>query len=134
MLRSIMIIAAVAVAGCAEVSTMQLAQDTLQITSRADPACGVTGAQRVAMTRAAKETIARGYDRFQIVATERQAQATGASWWGYGNSTIHQSQSQGLTVKMFKDDDPAGAMALSARETLGPNWQQRLRSDDTSCT
>jgi len=42
------------------------------------------------------------------------------------------SHDQGLIVKMFKDGDPKGANAISARATLGPKWQesnQRERRD-----
>mgnify|MGYP003694576267 CR=1 FL=1 len=32
---------------------------------------------------------------------------------------------RGLIVKMFKEGDPKGANAISARATLGPKWQEK---------
>jgi hypothetical protein len=95
----------------------------------------------------------RGYDKFLIVgaAAENNARvaghtlvqahtvgtatatgygnmvtATGSSTTTYtgGNPIVAGSHDQGLIVKMFKDGDPKGANAVSARTTLGPKWQE----------
>ena len=34
---------------------------------------------------------------------------------------------QALVVKMFKDGDPRGANAISARGTLGRDWQEAVK-------
>ena len=99
------------VVGCARAGVMPLAQDTIQITSTAAPACGRQGAQKVAVQRAAAETIRRGYDRFIIVGgqaetdvrvvgyTPTQAYSTGsATATGHGNVvTAHGSSTTTVT-------------------------------------
>ncbi len=66
-MRSVLLLlAAVALTGCARTSVMPLAADTVQVTVEAAPVCGQTGAQQVALKTAAIETINRGYDRFVI--------------------------------------------------------------------
>jgi hypothetical protein len=135
----ILMVAPLALVGCARSTAMPLSQDTVQITSRAAPACGGSGAEKVAFQRAAVETIRRGYSRFVILGGEAQsdirvvgytptrayttgtatATAYGRTATAYGNSTTMVtggqpiyggSQKQGLVVKMFRDGDPAGAL------------------------
>jgi hypothetical protein len=153
-------LAALLIAGCARSSTVPLSADTIQITSSAAPACGRTGAQSVASRRAAIETLNRGFDKFAIVGGEYQnnvgvvghtpvyantygtAQATarGNMVYASGQSTttysggrpiIAGSHDQGVTVKMFKADDPAGANAVDARGQLGPKWKDALGEGQT---
>jgi hypothetical protein len=148
--------------GCARAGVMPLAQDTVQITSSAAPVCGNLRAQKVALQRAAVETIRRGYDRFIIVAGQSQSDIrvvgytpTTAQTSGVATATAHGrtvtahgtatttvtggqpiyggSHQQGLIVKMFKDGDSAGANAVSARETLGPEWQDAVRKNKWTC-
>ena len=40
---------------------------------------------------------------------------------------------QGLMVKMFKAGDPNGANAIDAREMLGPDWRDKVRSGVNTC-
>lgn len=156
------LIVVVALAGCANASTMPLSQDTVQITSRAAPICGPEGAQKVAIKQASVETIKRGYDRFLIMDaaarsdvgvvgyTPVTAHTTGyATATGYGNHAtafgsstttysggdpiIAGSHRQGLIVKMYRDGDPAGRNALSARTELGPKWQEAVQQDAVTC-
>jgi hypothetical protein len=154
---------AIALCGCARSATMQLSADTFQLVTSAAPVCGRAGAQNVAARRAAIETINRGYDKFLILGaaaennvrvvghTPVQAHTVGtATATGYGNMVTASGQStttytggnpiiggshdQGLIVKMFKDADPKGANAISARATLGPKWQEAIKeSAATTC-
>jgi hypothetical protein len=163
MSRSIIVaLVALLLSGCARSGAMPLAQDTVQISTSAAPVCGRQGTQKVAFQRAAVETIRRGYDRFVIIGGEAQsdirvvgytpttASTTGsATGTRYGNTaTIYGSSNtvvtggqpiyggshgQGLLVKMFRDGDPAGANALSARETLGPGWQDAVNKNKWTC-
>ncbi len=148
--------------GCAGATTMPLSNDTVQITSRAAPVCGAGGAQKVAVRQASVETIRRGYDRFiitdaaassdvgvvgyapVIAHTTGYATATGYgnTATAYGNATttysggqpiIAGSHRQGLIVKMFRDGDPAGKNALSARGELGPKWAELVKSESVTC-
>jgi hypothetical protein len=157
MFRKIIIACSVvALAGCARSSAIPLSADTIQLTTSAARVCGATGAQSAAVRRASIETLQRGFDRFLILGggyendirvvghtpvvanTTGTAVAYGGNGYGtaYGQSQttysggqpiVAGSHKQGLTVKMFKDGDPAGANAVSARSTLGPNWQDAIK-------
>lgn len=156
-------VGAVMLAACARSATLPLSADIVQITTSAAPACGQSGAQSVALRRAAIETINRGYDKFLIVGdqyannvriigrTPVQAYTYGtATAVGYGNmATAHGSSqtyytggfpiiggthNQGIVVRMFRADDAAGARAISARDQLGPEWKKIIReSPATTC-
>jgi hypothetical protein len=146
-------VGALLVAGCAKSSVIPIAADTVHITTSAAPVCGRTGAQDVAVRRAAIETIKLGFDKFVVVGAGYQnnvrvvghtpivATTTGtATATGYGNTAYATGSSmttysggqpivggahdQGLTIKMFKDGDPLGANAVSARQSLGPDWKK----------
>lgn len=150
---------AVAVAGCARSAAIPLSNDTVQITTSAAPVCGVTGAQTVALRRAAIETINRGFDKFMIhggqyqnnvrvvgstpvvASTTGMATAHGNVAFGRATTTYSGGQpiiagthDQGLIVQMFKDADPAGANAISARQQLGPKWKEMVAENAaTTC-
>ena len=122
--------------------------DTFQLLASAAPVCGPAGAQRVASRRAAIETINRGFDKFVILDaaaasdvrvvghTPVQAHTTGSIYGGNvmatttysgGYPIIGGKHNQALVVKMFKDGDPRGANAISARGTLGRDWQEAVK-------
>jgi hypothetical protein len=152
----------VLVVGCARTSTLPLAADTVQISSSAALACGPEGAQKVALKRAAIETINRGFDKFIIVGagqsssvgvvghTPVRAQTYGSGEaTTFGNTTTFTGQAtttytggfpiisgrhnEQLVVKMFRSDDASGANAVSARETLGVDWQEQVKSTTITC-
>ena len=156
------LVSAIGIGACARTSVMPIAADTVQIRSRAALACGPEGAQKVAFRQAAVETIRRGYDRFLIIdaasSTSRSvvgttpvvASSTGsATATSFGNQvyatgqsrTVFQggdpivmgSHNQGLMVRMFKDGDPSGANALSARAELGPDGAGAVESTQAKC-
>lgn len=149
-------------AACVRTSTIPLRADLIQISTSAAPVCGAQGAQQAALKQAAIETIKRGYDRLIIVGADAQnnvrvvgytpgtATTYGtATATGYGNTAFATGQSttyynpgmpivggshdQGLTVQMFKDTDPAGRNALSARDILGPDWEEAVNSGTSHC-
>jgi hypothetical protein len=152
-------LAVIGLVGCARSSTIPLAADTIAITSSAAPVCGAAGAQGVAARQAAVETIRRGFDKFIIVGgqyannvgvvghTPVIANTTGTAYatgygTAYGQTTttfsggqpiIAGSHDQGLVVKMFKEGDPAGANAVSARNSLGPKWKEAVESNAMTC-
>lgn len=129
--------------GCARTSTIPLAQDTIQVTTSAAPACGRQGAQQVAFRQAAVETIRRGYDRFIVVGGESGQTLVGhtpivVQSMGRGGAVAYGGapmvgHDQGLTIKMFRDNDPAASNAVSARDTLGPKWPELVKSDSATC-
>ena len=131
-----LLLIALVLGACAQSSTVPLAVDTMQITTRAAPACGgSTGAQKLAMKRAAVETITRGYDKFVILGAQDR---NDAKVLGYtpvhtgGQPIIAGGHKQSLIVKMFKADDPAGANALPARVQLGPEWQKIVNEGESN--
>jgi len=65
-------IAAIYLGSCARASVMPLAADTIQITASAAPVCGASGAQAVAVHRAAVETIRHGFDRFIVLGAQAE--------------------------------------------------------------
>jgi hypothetical protein len=155
MRRLVAVAAALTLCACARSSTMPLSADTFQLITSAAPVCGQAGAQGVAVRRAAIETINRGFDKFVILDaaaannvrvagyTPVQAHTTGAV---YGNTMVATttysggypivagSHDQGLVVKMFRNADPSGANALSARGMLGPKWEEAVKeSAATTC-
>jgi hypothetical protein len=138
--------------GCARTTTIPIANDVVQINTSAAPICGGNGARKVAVQMASIETINRGFDKFIVVGgghqnntgvvgyTPQQSYTTGSvqgnlygnSYSAFGNSQtttyggqpiIAGSHDQALTIKMFRNNDPAGANAISARQQLGPEWQ-----------
>ncbi len=121
-MRPLLLIGIVALVGCAQVNTMQLAQDRVQITASASPVCGITGPQNLAQRQAAIETLRHGFDSFVIEGAEHQ-------WMPHGNNIAH---SQEVVVKMFHEGQPGSADALSARDVLGPQWQQIIAQQNAN--
>lgn len=148
---------AVLAVGCARSATIPIANDTVQISSSAAPICGSSGAKDFAVKQAAVETLRRGFDRFIVLGggyqnnlavvghTPIQSYSSGSAQGtlygnqinAYGQTTtttyggqpiIAGSHDQDLTIKMFREDDPAGANAVSARQVLGPEWQSIVSS------
>lgn len=157
-----LIASAALLTSCAQSSSIPLAKNLVQITSSTAPVCGVAGTQRVATTRAAVETIKRGYERFIVMGGQYQntmrvagytpvtAHTTGrATANTYGNTTnIYGSarttysggnpitiggHSQGLIVKMFNPGEKGYKQAVPAKKVLGPKWQDAVNKPSYSC-
>jgi hypothetical protein len=136
--------------GCARSSALPLAADMVQITTSAAPVCGQSGAIRVAAKMAAVETLKHGFDNFIVLGSQSQnnvgvighTSTTAYTTYGNGYATTHVqggypivtgSHDHGLIVKMFRDGDPLGANAISAKATLGPKWQEAMESLSVTC-
>jgi hypothetical protein len=50
-----------------------------------------------------------------------------------GGPIVSAKHTQLLTVKMFKEADPAGANALSARAHLGDKWEEIVKENSQKC-
>jgi hypothetical protein len=146
-----------ALAGCAGAQAMRTSLDTMVIQASAAPACGGMGAARVAQKSAAIETLKAGYDRYIIFSGAAEnnvavvhgpgtVQTTGTMAYGGGFGTYngvstyipgptfvvgHHDQS--LTVKMFHEGDLGAEQALSARDALGPDWAEQVKSRVMTC-
>lgn len=144
-------IIALCAAGCAQTSSLPLAEDMVAITASTAPICGLAGAQQIASRRAAVETIKKGFDRFTIVDSEYHAQPklvgyapmqvnTTYNYWGSsstvtgGSPIVMNDHNQQLVVKMFKEGDPAGVNAIVARDFLGPDWPEITKQGSMTCT
>ena len=123
------------------------------IQTGAAPVCGGTGALHVANQLAAIETIKAGFDRYIITGGQAQnnvvvSQAPGsyntrATYGGgyYQGTTTYQpgptiiagSHDQGLAVVMFREGEPGAEQALSARDALGQDWQEKVKNGIHTC-
>ena len=152
----VIVIVASLLASCARSAVMPMAADTVKISTSAAPVCGSTGAQDVAVRRAAIETINRGFDKFIVLGSGaannvRVIGYTGGAATTSGTATATrvgnyveitgQSQTtyspglpimggrheQGVVIRMFRDGDPAGANGVPARDILGPEWPSLIK-------
>ncbi|MFB2566778.1 hypothetical protein [Rhizobium sp. IMFF44] len=145
-------------AGCARSSAMRVSQNEAIISTSAAPVCGDEGAMKVAEKQAAIETIKAGYDRYIIVGQQGQDtthlvqmpgsySTTGTATFSgntgfYQANTVYQPgpmfvagrHNQKLAVHMFKNGEPGGQNALSAKETLGTKWAEIVRDGVMTCT
>ncbi len=142
-----------ALTGCAGGEAVRTSANTMIIQTSAAPVCRGQGALRVAQQLAAIETIKAGFDRYIITSGQAQNnvsvsqapgsyQTTGTYGGGFYNTrTTYQpgptivsgSHDQGLSVVMFRETDPQAQQAVSARETLGPDWQEKVKNGVRTC-
>lgn len=145
--------AALALAGCARSAAVRTSANTMIIQTGAAPVCGGAGALRVSQQLAAIETIKAGYDRYIINGGQSQNNVTATQLPGSYNTTatygggfysgqttyqpgptiVRGSHDQGLSVVMFRDGDPGAAQAISAREMLGPEWPDKVKTGVHTC-
>ncbi|WP_143535689.1 hypothetical protein [Roseisalinus antarcticus] len=124
--------AALALAACVDSTTTRLSQNRVQIDVSAAPVCRGADARRFANHQAALETLRLGYDRYIVLGFQSQdnTRVVGANFNpnGFGGVTatpiIGGSEDASIIVEMYQEGRPGSGNALSAREALGPNWQQ----------
>ncbi len=147
-LQAAVLSSAILVAGCVGTSTIRTSSNTAIVHASAAPVCGGIGSSNAAQKQAAIETIKAGYDSYIIVDAASannvgaaqlpgSYQTTGVVSGGNLNATttyrpgptmVYGSHDQALAIKMFRDGDPGSSRAVSARATLGPNWQTMVNS------
>jgi hypothetical protein len=111
---------------------------------------------RVASKSAAIETLRAGYDRYIITGGQAQnnvsvsqmpghLQTSGtATYGGYGSyratttyvpgpTIVSGSHDRSLGVVMFRHREPGAENAIDARQALGPEWQELVRSGVRTC-
>ena len=115
---------ALAIAGCTQTDVQPISKTSFMVATVAAPACGRSGARKVANQVAAIEVINRGGDRFIFVDQSTDTRVTGMSYSGYGNWNTYNSNEQNLVVQMLSRGQKGYTNALSAKEVLGPNWQE----------
>ena len=114
--RVITLAAAVFLSGCATTSIQPLSRDSFKVDTSAESMCGPAGARNLAFQTAAIEVIRKGGDRFVIASDSTDFDG----WTG--------TSRQGMVVRMIPTGSPEAANALSARETLGPDWARATRT------
>lgn len=85
-------------AACATTDIQPLTATSFLVSTEAAPACGRTGARRVANQVAAIEVIKRGGDKFIFVDQDTDSRVTGATYNGWGNWSTYNSNEQSLVV------------------------------------
>lgn len=114
---------ALLVSACATTDVQQLTKTSFKVSTRGAPACGPAGTRNVAFRTAAVEVIRRGHDLFII-----EGDTTGYDGW----SGVNQ---QGMVVQLIAPNSPDAKNALSARQTLGADWQNVVqKGTPTTCT
>ncbi|WP_156332803.1 MULTISPECIES: hypothetical protein [unclassified Chelatococcus] len=146
------ILAALLLSACAGAQATRTSANTAIIDASAAPACGTMGAARVAARSAAVETIRAGYERYIITGGSSQnnvrtavigmqantfGRISGNTYSGtttYTPQTVtYGSHDRMLTVIMFNKGDPGYEQALDAKQTLGPDWSDLVKSGIRSC-
>lgn len=140
---------------CASAETVRTAQNEAIIKAKVDPECGSSQAAAVAAKAAAVETIRSGFDRYQVLGeqsannvryvqrpgtyetvrtTQPNGQVTTTTSYRPGPTVPTGSYNQDFYIRMFKDGEPGSENAISARETLGPDWKRIAEEGaPTSC-
>jgi hypothetical protein len=157
MKRLICLTVGILLTGCASTEVTRTSASTILVDVSAAPACGGTGASRVAQKTVAVETIRAGYDRFiimggaaannvQVTQMPGQYNTTGTlnTYGNYGtyNSTtrytpgptvVSGSHDKSLSVKMFRDGERGAEEAVDARLLLGPEWHEIVTKGVKTC-
>lgn len=144
---------ALALGGCAGGEAIRTSANTMLVQAGAAPACGPQGALRVAQRVAAVETIRAGFDRFIVTGTQGQSNIALVQGPGTASTTISGSggfyqartmftpgptfevgsHDRGLAVVMFRNGEPGAANAVDARETLGKDWAELVKTGIRTC-
>lgn len=151
--------AVLALAGCASTSVTPMSANQVMITTSAAPACGVSGAQKVAAQMAAVETLRRGFERFtiagmsaennvRVVSMAPTAAYTTGTFNTFGNMTTGTARTTysgggpiftgtndaNLVVVMYKKGDAGFNNAVDARGTLGEDWSNKVEKGISTCS
>ena len=108
---------------CVETSVQPLTQSSFKIATEAEDMCGAKGTREIAFKTAAIEVIKRGADRFVVVGDQSRSGITGAQYTPFGGFQTYGSNQQDMVIQIVSKSDPNYQDALSARQTLGPDWQ-----------
>jgi len=146
-----------ALSACAGAQATRTSANTMIIDAGAAPACGSMGAAKVAQKSAAVETIRAGYDRYIITGGQAQNnvsvtqmpgqfQTSGTAMYGRGYGTYNStttyvpgptivagSHDRSLGVVMFRTGEPGAENAIDARQALGAEWQDLVKSGVHTC-
>jgi len=143
--------------GCARTEVVDLSRNQVLVSTSAAPACGETGALRVANQMAAVAAIRRGYERFVIVdagsdgnvrvtqipgSTSRTTgtiTSTGNAAYGSFKTTtppqtvVSGRNSADKRVLLINPGEPGYEQGLDARNALGPDWREIADEGVSTC-
>jgi len=156
---TILAVSAIALANCTSTSVTPISQNQFLLSTSAAPACGQSGATKVAAKMAAVETIRRGYGRFVILGarsdnnvsainTAPTYSTTTGTYTGYGNTVygnstttyggggvvIFGSNDAKLHVLMLSPKDRGYSQGVDAKRELGTDWQKLVKTGIKTCT
>ena len=125
-----------AIVGCAQMSTVSLDGDTIEIAVRVGTICDGRDAERLARRQAAVETIRRGFDDYVVVTsvggehvTDEARTTARTTLLGSGSRTLFSEDAprlahhRVLTVRMLQAGQGDSETSVSARALLGNDWE-----------
>lgn len=149
---------ALALAACASTSATQVSRNQVIINTSAAPACGSSGAARVASQMAAVETLRNGFERFiiqnagqqnnvQVINRPPTGAFTNSTFNSYGNRTYGQSTTtftgggpmvmgnhdSSLLVLMLNRGDQGFENGVDAKQALGEDWEKLVENGVRTC-
>jgi hypothetical protein len=107
--------------GCVETSIQPLSQSSFKVSTESE--CGAKTTREIAFRSAAIEVVKRGADRFVILGDQSSSKVTGGQFTTYGGFIAYDNNTQDMVIQIKRPSDPGYSDALSAREALGPDWQ-----------
>lgn len=122
--KKTVLLSALILAACVETAVQPLTQSSFKIATEAEDMCGAKGTREIAFKTAAIEVIKRGGDRFIVVGDQSRSTVDGGFFTGYGGFDTYGANMQDMVIQIVGKGDPNYSNALSARQTLGPNWQE----------
>jgi hypothetical protein len=70
---------------------------------------------------------------YNTTGTYNQGNYQATTTYQPGPAIVSGSHDQGLTVVMFRDGEPGAERAVSAREMLGADWQEKVKNGVHTC-
>ncbi len=109
------LIAALSLSACVTAQVMPLGPNVVRIDTMARGMFAQGKAVPETMTRAARETLARGYTHFRL---SDPSLGQNGGFGGNGSSNNGMAEGAGVTVTMFHDGEPGAKNAFDAKQVL----------------
>lgn len=114
---------------CVETSVQPMTQTSFKVSTEAEDLCGAKTTREIAFKSAAVEVIRRGADRFIVVGDQADSRITGGTFTHFGGFQTYGSNTQDMIIQIVKKGDHRFADSLSAKQVLGPEWEQIVATD-----
>jgi hypothetical protein len=119
--KAILLSLVIALSGCVETSIQPLSQSSFKVSAESE--CGAKTTREIAFRSAAIEVIKRGADRFIVLGDQSGSKITGGQFTSYGGFIAYDNNTQDMVIQIVKAGDRGYSDALSAKDTLGPDWK-----------